>query len=130
MENSLRRVVRLAEGQASDDGAKVRFRIETQDGPASDFEVLYEDLPALMRYFALVAEAASKARTAGLPPSFAESDGPKGEPLPATRLGLLPAEQPGKALLVVRNYDFDLQFLVDNQEIRRLLRHGAAIAGD
>ena len=122
------RILTLSEGASTGDGTMVKFRIEVQGGKIYDFEIGYDKLPDLFQYLAFVAEDASKKRTGGQLVPFEIGGRTEASYLPATHLGIVAADVPGKGLLVVRNFDFDLGFLIDEDKIRALLTDAPRIA--
>ena len=122
------RILRLSQSASTGDGSMVTFRIEVHGGQYHDFEISYDELPDLFQYLAFVAEDASKKRTGGEPVPFGKGERAEFSYLPATHLGVSAADTPGKGCLVVRNFDFDVAFLVDENQIRGLLTDAAQIA--
>ena len=128
MTNKLRQIARFSEGASTNDGQKIKFRIESRDGQSFDFECFYSELPDLFQYLGFIAEDASKKKTGGKPKPFKRDERLNTAPLPTTQIGVSSADIPGKGLLVVRNYDFDIAFLVSPDQLRALQRDVGHIA--
>ncbi len=106
MEGRLEPFLRFSEGNVTQDGMRIKLRVETANVPPLDMEFHYAEVANMVQYLAKLASVASERRG---PPKTFGTGAVDVAPIPATQLALM-LGAPGKANLVVRLSDFDLAF--------------------
>ena len=115
-------IARLSGAGVGDDGASVRFRIESPDGSAVDFWCRHDRLEGLIHFFAGLGQLSASRRGEVTPHRFGATDKVTVSPIETSDVGFMRAMESDEAVLVVRMFGFDLGFSVTPAQLRAL--HG------
>jgi hypothetical protein len=116
----MKKIKSLSSGRTTGDGKMAAFQVVAEGGTTQEFELPCHDIPDFIQYIACVAEDAAKKRTNSTPKKFKLPEHVEIAPLPFTHVGISTHPDPDKALLVFRNFDFDLGFAMNADQLDNL----------
>ena len=113
---------RLSAGACSDDGRRVRFRIETAENGPLDIACGCDDLEPIIQFMIQLGAAAADSRSGVTPHTMGNTDRIAVSPIGISDLGFVEDRDSGETALVMRMFGFDLGFSLSPAQIDGLHR--------
>lgn len=113
-------LMRLSNGTCSDDGTRVRFRIESPGDGGVEIECAHSDIESVIRFMIGLGGLAAARRPEVTPHTMGRTDRVRIDPIDISDLGFMRERESGETVLVMRMFGFDLGFAVSRDQLAGL----------
>lgn len=117
MADTIVRLARLSGATSTEDGHRVGFTIEGEDGGDTAVDCAHEDLEGIIQFLAALGSAAAQQRPDVTPSMVGATDVVNISPMEISDLGFMQERETGEAVLVMRMWGFDLGFRLSPDQL-------------